>query len=183
MEEKWKKIEIAPGYCVSNLGRICNGEKIIPQHDINGYSSVCLKVSGKYKSFRVHRLVAIAVIPNPDNLPQVNHKDENKANNCVDNLEWCTALYNNTYGSRPDKIRASNSRRGCPDIIKDKIRSTVTKKQGKSIARLDECGCVIKIYESVSEAQRDTGIRRQTIRAILNDTEHLVAHKSYWKYV
>ena len=56
--------------------------------------------NGKVKAELIHRLVAIAFIPNPNELPQVNHKDENKDNNCADNLEWCDTKYNNTYGTR-----------------------------------------------------------------------------------
>ena len=187
MCEEWKSIEFCPKYSVSSKGQIAiRGKfviKTIAQYNCNGYRIVNLKVGGKYKTFRVHRLVAQAFIPNPNSLPQVNHKDENKANNCVENLEWCTALYNNTYGSRPNKIRASNSRRGCTESIKQKIKNTVTEKQGHKVARLDSQGNILKIYDSVSEAQRDTGIRRQTIRAICNDVENLTTHKSHWKYL
>jgi hypothetical protein len=64
-----------------------------------GYKVVALTKDGKTTSAFVHRLVAAAFIPNPDNLPMVNHKDEDKTNNFTENLEWCTAAYNNTYGN------------------------------------------------------------------------------------
>ena len=70
-----------------------------------GYLYVSLCKDGKIKNYGVHRLAAEAYIPNPDNLPQVNHKDENKANNCLQNLEWCDSKYNNNYGTRNDKIK------------------------------------------------------------------------------
>ena len=71
-------------------------------HD-KGYKIVSLTKDGKTKLCFVHRIVAEAFIPNPDNLPMVNHKDEDKTNNFLENLEWCTALYNNTYGNAQKK--------------------------------------------------------------------------------
>lgn len=59
---------------------------------------------GKRHYLRVHRLVAKTFIPNPDNLPEVNHKDEDKTNNSTDNLEWCTSHDNKVYGSRREKV-------------------------------------------------------------------------------
>lgn len=78
---------------------------ITPQLGPNGYYIVGLMKNNKISYPRLHRLVAITFIPNPNNYPQVNHKDENKANNNVDNLEWCTASYNANYGTRNERIR------------------------------------------------------------------------------
>ena len=69
-----------------------------------GYESISLYKDYKSKSFKVHRLVAEAFVPNPNNLPFVNHIDEDKVNNMVENLEWCTRQYNNNYGRRNEKI-------------------------------------------------------------------------------
>ena len=69
----------------------------------NGYLIVALWKNGERKWYLVHRLVADAYIPNPDNLPQINHRDENKANNSLQNLEWCDCKYNNNYGTKIDR--------------------------------------------------------------------------------
>lgn len=90
------------------LGKNASGEMIIHRHgkqikphergkDGLMYLAVCLSNGGISKSYSVHRLVAEAFIPNPDNLPEINHKDENTKNNCVENLEWCTRQYNIDY--------------------------------------------------------------------------------------
>ena len=75
----------------------------------DGYLQVILYKDRERKFYLIHRLVAEAYIPNPENLPQVNHKDENKANNCLQNLEWCDASYNINYGTHNEKV--SNSRK------------------------------------------------------------------------
>ena len=72
---------------------------LTPADDGNGYLRVGLFKNGERKMYMVHRLVAMAYLPNPENLPQVNHRDENKANNCLQNLEWCDASYNTNYGT------------------------------------------------------------------------------------
>lgn len=106
MEEIWKTIAEYPNYKVSNLGNVINIKKnklmsIYPKR--NKYMMVKLSKGNIQKEKRVHRLVAEAFIPNMDNLPCINHIDENTKNNCKDNLEWCTPLYNNTYGTRLQK--------------------------------------------------------------------------------
>ena len=110
--EEWKDIKDYEGkYQISNLGRVkslnynnTKKSKLLHQSLINSYYSVCLWKRGKGKQYRVHRLVAIHFIDNPLHLPEVNHKDENKLNNCVDNLEWCDSKYNCNYGMRNKKL-------------------------------------------------------------------------------
>ena len=116
MKEIWKDIIGFEGlYQISNFGRV----KTLPKYTYSkGYPQLrkekILKIgyTGKYrcyatvklndkKNYKVHRLVAEAFIPNPNNLPQVNHKDENPKNNCVNNLEWCTNKYNVKYSAKP----------------------------------------------------------------------------------
>ena len=104
MKEIWKEITEYEGlYWVSNLGHVKNKyDKILIPEIRSGYYSVDLCKNGKHKKHRIHRLVAEAFIPNPDNLPQVNHIDENKVNNNVDNLEWCDNTYNTHYSKHDD---------------------------------------------------------------------------------
>lgn len=120
MEEIWRDIPGYEGlYRVSNTGKVqsnFSGEwrELKQFHSSNGYLQVHL---GKYNTTKVHSLVARAFIENPENLPQVNHIDENKDNNHVDNLEWCSARYNLNYGSRNIRSRESikNYYRGLKD--------------------------------------------------------------------
>lgn len=101
--EVWKKIEGFSGYYISNIGRVRSikrGKEKILKAKINkyGYYEVALQTDDyKQKMKRVNRLVAEAFIPNPSNLSEVNHKDENKLNNNVDNLEWLSHGDNSRY--------------------------------------------------------------------------------------
>lgn len=135
--EIWKVVSEFPIYSVSNLGRVRNNERNYIMHggyDRDGYRQVTLSYNDKQYNRRICRLVAIAFIPNPDNLPVVNHKDENKENDHVDNLEWCTVKYNNNYGTRLQKTR--------------------------KMVRCVENNCV---FESVRKAGIDTQIAHQHI--------------------
>lgn len=104
--ERFKNIEGYEGlYQVSNLGNVKSlnygKERILkPIKNGKGYLQVILCKNGKHKMYQVHRLVATVFLPNPNNLPCVNHKDENSLNNCLYNLEWCTYSYNNSYGTK-----------------------------------------------------------------------------------
>lgn len=119
MQEIWKDIDGTSGrYQISNLGnvraftRFRNGELLKPARYSNGYLFVHFAKDtdkkGERHSYLIHRLVAQAFLPNPDGLPQVNHKDEDKTNNRVDNLEWCTHIYNQNYGTKNQRISEKN---------------------------------------------------------------------------
>ena len=95
-------------YAVTSCGKVWsykNKEFLKRRVNNDGYLRVALSKNGKVKQFLVHRLLAEAYIPNPDNLPQVNHKDECKTNNCLQNLEWCNAKYNANYGTRNERYK------------------------------------------------------------------------------
>lgn len=121
--EIWKDIEGFEGlYQVSNMGivrsldridaqgRRLKGKVIASFPNRNGYLKVNLYWDRSIKQVFIHRLVAAAFLDNPDNLPEVNHIDEDKGNNLVENLEWCTALYNTNYGTRTERAAKANER-------------------------------------------------------------------------
>lgn len=119
MNEIWRDISSYEGlYQVSNLGnvkslnylRTGNERMLKPVKNRYGYLLVNLCKNGKTRLFKVHRLVAKAFIPNTNNKSDVNHKDENKANNCVDNLEWTTRKENINYGTHNERMSKSKSK-------------------------------------------------------------------------
>ena len=149
--EIWKDIKGYESiYQVSNLGsvkRVSTGRILKGGTDSMGYRVVSLRKNPTQKTKTVHRLVAEAFLPNPDNLPCINHKDENKQNNRVDNLEWCTYSYNNTYGTHL------------------KRRS---EKRCKKVRQYDLNGNFIKEYVGLVNAQKETGINRNNITSVSN---------------
>lgn len=170
--EIWKDVKGYEGlYQVSNLGRIWNvkTQRILKPIDTGrGYFRVHLTAkNGKRKQELIHRLAAIAFIPNPFGLPQVNHKDENPANNCIDNLEWCDSKYNVNYGTR-----------------KEKCAATLKQTMGyKDVAQIDmNTNEVIAIFPSQCEASRQTKIPQGNIGKVLRK-ERKMAGGYYWRYV
>ena len=114
--EVWKDIEeYETEYQVSSVGRVkLLKNNIILRCFLNrGYVYVTLSKQSVETKKKVHRLVATAFIPNPDNLPDVNHIDENKTNNCRKNLEWCSKEYNRKYGTAIYRSRCAKRKCGC----------------------------------------------------------------------
>lgn len=138
--EIWKDVCGFEGYYqVSNLGNVkrishqSNSKKLSERNktlgtDKDGYKTVMLYMgTNTRKLCKVHRLVAEAFIPNSNNLPMVNHKDEKKDNNSVENLEWCDCIYNNNYGTRNSRL--SKSKKGHPCYsVKSNITGRFIKK-------------------------------------------------------
>lgn len=166
MEEIWKDVKGYEGYYqVSTLGRIkslsrhrkvgwadyTSKEKIIAQCNHRcGYKLVLLHKNGEKKMYKVHQLVATAFIFNPNNLPCVNHKDEDKTNNCVDNLEWCDHSYNNNYGSRNEKVRKAN----CKTVIQLSLDGKYIKEWNGMREAARSIGCVCSRISEVCRGKR-----------------------------
>lgn len=134
-------------YAVTEDGKVWSykHKKFLKPKLVNGYPMVDLFKNGEGKKYQVavHRLVAITYIPNPDNLPEVNHKDEDGMNPHVDNLEWCTHKYNMNYGTRTQRAEAKKT----PEVW-DRIRKASAKAHKKPVRCLDTGA----VYSSISEA-------------------------------
>ena len=104
---QWKTIKDFEDYKVSDIGEVFSikRNKMLKPYEKKNYLGVYLYQNNVRKFMTIHRLVALAFIDNPNNYPQINHKDENTKNNVVENLEWCSAKYNANYGNHKEKIR------------------------------------------------------------------------------
>lgn len=148
-----------PRYTVDKNGIITNaqtGKVVRGRQNSNGYRVVELFYeTGKSKQLLLHRLVAEAFIPNPENLPIVNHKDENRSNNCADNLEWCTYRYNVSYGTAPARRRQSTEWFYKSDRLK-----IMSRENGKAVCRpvsqFTKSGDYVASFSSVKEASKKT---------------------------
>lgn len=200
-DEEWKDIKGWEGiYQVSNTGKVKSLDRVIknqynintkkfdlqrtvygkilkPTVNPNGYYQVTLSRPGhKRKQVSIHRLVAEAFIPNPDNLPMINHKDENKLNNRVDNLEWCTQAENIKHSCllHPGRISKNNT---------------------NNIKRSYPVLCVETgiIYPSSAEAARQTGLSQGNIANVCRGAKvkdgkgyYYTVHSAggyHWEYV
>lgn len=186
MEEVWKDIEGFEGlYQVSNKSRVrsldryqlrysINGKEyytlhkgrvLKPRLNPSGYPYVNLYKDGVMISKTLHRLVAIAWIPNPDNLPFINHKDENPANPDINNLEWCTREYNTNYGTAIERQREAFKRNGgnCKKVL---------------------CVETGEVFRSGREAAKFAGVTPQCIFYAINHKNRCKKAGGYtWRYV
>ena len=168
-------------YQITDDGRVWSKKSqryLTPTFSKDGYLRVKLCYgNGKYKNASVHRIVAKTFIPNQNSLPQINHKDECKTNNSVENLEWCTAQYNNTYNGRHTKCAS-------------KIKESNTIRSGKPINQFNLDGELVASYPSAWEASRKTGFTKQGIMIACHGGQmkkdkwvNSIQYKGYiWKY-
>lgn len=167
--EIWKDIVGFEGlYQISNLGNVKSlnylhtGKERILKLSKNqyGYLYVTFRKNGEKKNYLIHRLVCQSFIPNPNNLPQVNHKDECKTNNCVENLEWCTCKENINYGSHNKRV---------------------SEKMSKTVLQFTKDGEFIKEWKSGKDIQRILGFDSSHIsRCCLGKRKS--AFGFVWKY-
>ena len=178
MKEIWKDIKGYENcYKISNFGRIKSLAREVPtdyygrinripekilKHAVTrcGYHMVTLFRDNRRNRQLVHRLVAEAFLINPNKLPFVNHIDENKSNNCAENLEWCTAQYNVNYSGTVQK--AVNSRK-------------------RKVSQFERTGKFIKNYESMEAASRATDTQRSAINMACQG-KYKTAGGYIWKY-
>lgn len=168
IKEVWRDIPNYEGlYQVSTLGNVkslnynhTGKEKIMKQSkDKYEYLKIRLCKENKVKNFRVHRLVALAFLENPNNLPCVNHKDENKQNNHVNNLEICSYLYNNNYGSK--KQRMSESLKGKPKS--EEMKRNLSKARRKPILQFSLDNVFIREWDSTKTASKELNLKSSSI--------------------
>ncbi len=189
MNEIWKDIKGYEGlYQVSNLGKVKRlsrimidslGRKINISEKIlkpsfttknNGYYLVKLTKNKKSKMYLLHVLVAKNFIPNPLGLPQVNHKDENKLNNSLNNLEWCTVKYNNNYGTKRERLSKNHSLAG-------------TEKTMKKVMQFDKNLNLLNEFNSLSEAAKVTNTCINSISMCCNNKKYRkYANNFIWKF-
>lgn len=164
MNEQWKLIEGTENrYEISNTGKIRSlnykrtgkTRELIPAPDPKGYLKTMILIAGRYKTVKIHRLVAEAFIPNPENKPQVNHKDGNKENNAVDNLEWVTNIVNAHHAIEHGLF--SNSYKATADA---------NSRRKKQVIATDSNGQRI-VFDSISEASRRLNVSRRHVQSVL----------------
>ena len=181
MQEVWKDIEGYEGkYQISNLGNVKSLQyrghegvirNLVPKVNNYGRLWVELMKDGKKRQFLIHRLVGMAFIPNPDNLPQINHMDENPKNNRVDNLEWCTGEYNVHYYIERHPMAARNR----------KSTGKYHRKLDKPVNQIDFDGNIVKQWDDARTVVNEFGYNQWSITQCC-DGKRNTAYGFRWQY-
>ena len=171
-------------YLVSDNGEVFSTitHKVLkPNISRSGYHTVELFKGDGSKSKRVliHRLVAFLFIPNPQNYPQVNHKDEDKSNNRADNLEWCTPKYNMNYGEMA-KIRHTLIDYTKPIFKEIALKNSMENR--RQVDQFDKSGNYIASYDSIKDAERAIGVKSSHIVDCCKGGKHKTSNGYIWKY-
>ena len=172
----WKIISDFPNYEVSDIGEVKNiktGKCLKPKKSRYGYLRVTLCNDGFQKTMGIHRLVAIAFIPNPNRKPTVNHKNEEKTDNRIENLEWATNAEQNRYGTRTARAMAHTdwkNRTSKMDYkaIAEKHDYSSPKMCGRKMVDVYQNGRFIKRFDSQKEASKETGVSVSKVSACAN---------------
>lgn len=160
-----------PGYVFYSDGRVYSKytkKFLAPIKKTTGYYAVTLYNNGKGKPYFIHRLIAKVFISNPNNYPDVNHKDEDKSNNAVSNLEWCTESYNETYGTKKNREMLSREKNGSCN-------------RRKKVSQYDLNNNFIKSYESITQAAKENSMSIRTLSMVLHGKRRM-AHGYYWRF-
>lgn len=172
MKETWKDIKDYKGlYKVSSCSRILGIKynRILKQRLKRGYSNICLCKNGIKREYRVHRILAIAFISNPDNKPYINHKNGIRDDNRLENIEWCTNSENQLHSYQ--KLGRVHPR---PTLGK----TGVLCKNSKSLYQLDLNGMLIKIWGSTADVTRELGFNNISLAC----TRGVIRHGYKWEY-
>lgn len=183
-QEIWKEINVEDmsRYEISTYGniRLKNGQLIKCRQRKNKYIEVDLSDDfHNRKTYLVHRLVALTFIPNPNNLPIINHKDENPSNNEINNLEWCTSKYNSNYGNIKEKQRLAklNKYNGSDNPMYGRKHSEQTKKllsknhyncNGGANPRAKKVICDGQIFECIKDCAKAYNVNHISMVNFLN---------------
>ena len=171
--EIWKQVKGFEGlYEVSNLGNVRSlnyhnwgiTKNLTPTADKYGYLRVCLSKNDKQHNGIVHRMVAQAFIDNPNDFPQINHINEDKSDNRVENLEWCDCLHNNNHGTRNTRISKSKRNTKC-----------------KTVIQMDLQGNVIREWVSLNEVMRVLGFNAAFVARCCHGVKP-TAYGYKWQY-
>lgn len=188
MKEIWKAVVGYEGYYeVSNQGHVRSIDRMVRHsgtfmrfqkgsvleirtNSTGHYSTVMLSKDNKKKHAKVHRLVAIAFIDNPNNYREINHKDENKQNNCVEKLEWCNKSYNEHYGTKHERS------------VKHTDYKAIGKKNSKAVLQLSLDGNIIKRWISLAEINRQLGFSSGNISSRCNGKYKYPLYGYDWRW-